>query len=174
MSQDSAQELAVIEEMIAQAQKVAEPGDKPGTVVERGDTPTVLRSVNSAGYCNIWDTRTGEKSVTNMNMLPAQLKKKREDGSRVFTTVDPGITPFRGSIKCLLHPEGEDRAHYDGLGFGVCRKSNLVSQFHLERHMAHKHKDEWATIQKEREDQKREEDREFQRAMLRQAGKVAK
>jgi hypothetical protein len=167
--QEAAQENAVIQEMIAQAQAAAEPGDRPGTVVEKGDAPMVVRSVDSAGYVNLWDTRTGEHSLTNANMLPTQLKKKRPDGSRVFTTVNPGITPPRGTIKCLLHPEGENRAHYDSLGFGVCRKSNLVSLFQLEQHMKHKHKQEYATIEKERADQQRAEDREFQRNLMQAA-----
>jgi hypothetical protein len=167
--QEAAQENAVIQEMIAQAQAAAEPGDRPGTVVEKGDTPSVIRSIDSAGYCDIWDTRTGEKSKTNYNMLPTQLKKRREDGSRVFTTIDPGITPHRGTVKCLLHPDGENRKHYDELGFTVCRKSNLVSLFQLEQHMKHKHKQEYATIEKERADQQRAEDREFQRSIMQAA-----
>ncbi len=168
-AQEQAQENAVLQEMIAGAQRAEEPGDRPGSIIEKGDTPSVLRSVDSAGYVWIWDTRTGDRSKTNANMLPTQLKKRRPDGSRVFTTIDPGITPVRGTVKCRLHPDDPERAHYDSLGFGVCHKSNLVSPFQREQHMKHKHQAEWATIQKEKADADREEDRAFQRNLMQSA-----
>src|SRR5574343_1938786 len=167
--QELAQENTVVQEMIPGAQYAPEPGDRPGTEVEKGAAPMVVRSVDSAGYVTLWDTRTGEHSLTNANMLPTQLKKKRPDGSRVFTTDNPGITHPRGTIKGLLHPEGENRAHYDSLGFGECRKSNLVSLFQLEQHMKHKHKQEDPTIENERANQQRAEDREFQRSIMQAA-----
>src|SRR4030042_6807772 len=105
--------------MISQAQRAEEPGDRPGSVLEKGQMPSIVHSINSAGYVWMWDTRTGERSKTNVNMLPTQLKKKREDGSRVFTTIDPGITQFRGTLKCLLHSDSPNRKHFDELGFTV-------------------------------------------------------
>lgn len=167
-------EAAVLQEMIAQAEAAPEPGmTKPGTVLESANEgiPSIVGSVKGAGYVYIWDTQTGERSQTNRNMLPTQLKKKRPDGSRIFTTVDPHITPHRGTHKCLLHPDNENRAHYDALGLPACHKSNLVSAFQVTRHMQTRHPAEWATIEQERTDREKREEREFQRALIEQARK---
>ena len=167
--QKEAQDKALIQEMINDAERAEEPGDKPGSVISRGDTPAVIKSIESAGYAWIWDTRTGEKSKTNMNMLPTQLKKEREDGSKVFTTRDPGIVPFRGKLKCHLHPDDPQRQHYKEMGFGVCKKANLVSEFQREEHMKKKHRAEYATMERERVQKERDEDRAFQRNLLKKA-----
>ena len=153
--------------MIQGAQTAPEPGTAvPGTVLEKGndDTPpSVIRSVSSAGYAYIYDTRTGERSVSNRNMLPTQLQKKREDGSRVFTTIPPRdaegtpIVPRRGTIKCMLHPDDPNREHYDELGFGTCRKSNLTNRHQLQQHMKPRHQAEWATMEQERQDRERQQ-----------------
>jgi len=69
-------------------------------------------------------------------------------------------------LKCLLHPDNETRKHYDALGFGVCKKSNLVSEFQVDQHMQKKHKAEYKTIQAEIAKKEKDDDRAFQRAML--------
>lgn len=164
----------LIEEMINKAEQAKEPGEiATQQVIHKGDkevpSPMVATRMESAGYVYIYDTRTGERSVTNRNMLPTQLKKKREDGSSVFTTVKPGITPRRGNLKCMLHPDEPNRKHYDDLGLPVCRKANLTSPYQVRRHMEKRHPMEWQTIEQERIDAEKKEDKEFQRQLI---GKV--
>lgn len=164
-----------VDALIAQMQAAVsapEPGTfKPGQVVSRGaeiaaPIPMTVLSVTSAGYVRIYDTRTGEESLTNRNMLPSQLKKRRADGSQVFTTVSPKITPFRGKLVCPLHPSRPERAYYDTLGLPHCPKSNMPNEMQVMLHMQHRHRTEWATIDEERKRKEREEEREFQRAII--------
>lgn len=167
------EELAMLEEAVRTAEKAKEPGEtKVGEVLETGGEetgPTKIASIESAGYVYIYDTRTYERSVTNKNMLRDQLKKKRPDGSHVFTTVKPKPAPRRGKQKCWLYPSDPNRGEYDRLGLPVCMKSNLTSPYQVTRHMQKRHPAEWATIEKERTDKEKEEDRKFQRMILKQA-----
>ena len=78
----------------------------------------------------------------------------------------PDIVAVIGQIKCLLHPDGPNRPQYVAMGFAECPKDNLISEFHLERHMASKHRSEWAAIKSDRDKAERAEDRAFQRAIL--------
>lgn len=136
--------------------------------------PIVVSTLVSAGHVYIYDTRTGDRSLANMNMLPAQLKKVRPDGSRVFTIAKPSVAPIVGHIRCLLHELAVDRLKYTALGFATCLKDNLISEFHLERHMARTHRAEWAAIKDSRDKAEKAEDRAFLRQALegrRPAGK---
>mgnify|MGYP001562721305 CR=1 FL=1 len=170
---------ALLEELVMEAEEAEEPGDiKPQDVIQResldasGYVPQMkVDSVVSAGYVTIYDAKTGESSKANRNMLTSLLKETREDGSRVFTTRRPKISPFRGQFKCHLHSDDPNRPHYDAMGFAVCRKANLTSPFQVMQHMQHRHKTEWATIQSEKAEQQRQEDREFQRTVLEMASK---
>jgi len=105
--------------------------------------------MKSAGYVYVYDTRTNERSVCNRNMLAKMLRKKRPDGSIVFTTAKPKTPPARGTLKCMLHPDSPNRKHYDEMGLATCRKSNLTSPYQVRRHMEKRHKMEWATIKEE-------------------------
>lgn len=165
---------ALIEEMIRGAEGAEEPGEiVRQRVIHEGDedlpVPMVATKLVSAGYVYIYDTETGECSLTNRNMLPAQLKKKRPDGSNVFTTLKPAIPPKRGNLKCMLHPKGSNRKHYDELGLAVCPKDNLTSPFQVRRHMEKRHKMEWGAIEQERIDAEKKQDREFQEVLLKAA-----
>mgnify|MGYP001616565769 CR=1 FL=1 len=99
-------------------------------------------------------------------MLPAQLKKLRPNGSRVFTTVRPAFAPQVGTIKCMLHADGPMREEYARYGWAICDADHFMSEFHLERHMAAKHKSEWAAIKDAKDKAERAEDRAFQREIL--------
>lgn len=156
----------LIEETVLEAEQAAEPGTMTKGQTIEGDVPMTTMDLKSAGYVYVYDTRTGERSICNRNMLTAQLKKKRPDGSNVFTTANPGIEVKRGTYKCMLHPDGPNRAHYDELGLAVCRKANLTSPFQVKRHMQKRHHVEWETLEEERKDMEKQEDREFQRRML--------
>ena len=162
---------ALIEEMMRNAGVADEPGEmNKAQVVHRGDdeleAPMVAMKPKSAGYTYIYDSRTGERSICNNNMLRQHLLKKRDDGSFVFTTKDPKIPLKRGTLKCLLHLDNPNRAHYDDLGLPTCRKANLTSPFQVTRHMQKRHKQEWATLEQERLAKKEQDDRDFQRAMM--------
>jgi len=160
----------LIEEMIRDADKAGEPGGlKKKQVLSEGDDetpPSIVSEISSAEYVWIYDTRTGDRSKCNRNMLMQHLKKKRPDGSTVFTTKDPGFRPAQGKHKCLLHPDGPNRKHYDELGLPVCKKANLASPFQVRRHMQKRHKQEWATIEEERIEAEKQEEREFRQQLL--------
>lgn len=161
-----------IEETMLRAQEAAEPGDMKN--LGRSDAgPVKLNSLTSAGWVKVWDTRTGEESICNRNMLLDQLKKKRPDGSAIFTTDKPNIQPFRGTLKCLLHADDPNRKHYNELGLATCQKSNLTSKYQVERHMAKRHPAEYATIKEELAREEKAEERNFQRAIIAQAQNIA-
>ncbi len=154
-------------EEIENAQRAPEPGDIPIKKKRAlGD------NVSSAGYVYIYDNKTGQQSITNRNMLPAQLKKKREDGTRVFTVKDPNIPQRQGIIKCLLHKGDPNRKHYDEMGFAVCPMEHIPSPYQLELHMKKRHKHEYMAIERERQIARETEEREFQRSIIAMAQKT--
>lgn len=112
--------------------------------------PMTVKVYSDAGTTVIYDRRTGEPSLTNINMLPYNIKKVDKDGNRMFTLIPPETTKPAGTFKCMLHKDHPDRARFDVYGFDLCRKSNLVSPLHVERHMKTRHKIEWETIERER------------------------
>ena len=162
---------ALIDEMIRDAGAAAEPGElRRLQVLSKGDdetpVPMMASELKSAGWVYIYDTLTNERSVCNRNMLTQHLKKTRKDGTFVFTTKVPTDPPKRGSLKCLLHPDGINRDHYDDLGLPTCPKANLTSPFQVTRHMQKRHKQEYATIEAEKAEMEKQEQRDFQRAMM--------
>jgi hypothetical protein len=174
--EDTKVTIASVEQQMVTAEKAAEPGDAIGASIEApkeipGMTVTELIS---AGYTYIYDTETRERSLTNNNMLRTQLLKKRPNGKPVFTTIKPATPAFRGTIKCMLHPDDPNRGHYDELGLSVCRKSNLTSPFQLRRHMEKRHKMELATIEMEKKEDETKRDRKAQDAMRKALEKLAK
>ena len=130
-------------------------------------TPTQL---TSAGYVYIYDTVTHERSLCNRNMLPNALRKKRPDGSIVFTTVKPKVGPKRGYLKCMLHPD-ERKEMYDVWGLATCKKSNLTSPYQVRRHMMKRHKDEYASIKEEETREKEERETKLREAFIKAASR---
>ena len=128
--------------------------------------PMVVASINSDGYAYIYDTRTGDRSLSSRNMLGIQLRKMRPDGSRVFTTVKPDITPRVGILLCPLHAHAPNRSHWDEMGFPVCEKDNLISAFHAQRHVQSKHRSEWGAMAHEQQMAREAEEREFRRTLM--------
>lgn len=166
-------------EQIGLAEAAPEPGTlKADSVVHRGDeelpAPMAMARLESAGYVYIYDTRSGERSLTNRNMLPMQLKKSRPDGAPFLTVKNPGINPKRGTFKCLLHAEHADRPYYDAMGLPACRKAGIPSPYEVQRHMEHRHRMEWGAIEKDRKDSEKAEERAFQRSLLSTAAEAAK
>lgn len=158
-----------IEETMLKAQEAAEPGNLNNLGSSEAGA-VKLNTLTSAGWVKVWDTKSGEESICNRNMLLDLLKKKRPDGTKVFTTEKPNFEPFRGTLKCWLHADDPNRKHYDELGLAVCRKSNLTSKYQVERHMAKRHPAEFATIKEEKTRLEKEEDRAFQRGIIAMAG----
>lgn len=128
--------------------------DKPGMVVS---------ALESAGYQILWNTLTYESTTFNKNMVPWGLRETREDGSLVYTDKYPGQDPWRGTIKCFLHPDQPERPHYDDMGFPVCQKATMPTQYEADNHASGRHSKEWKAVEADRERREREEDRALQR-----------
>ncbi len=145
-------------------------------IVSKGDSelpiedPMTIKEVSAAGYKWIWDTKSYEKIPVLWYMLPAKLRQRNPDGSYRFTPIDPKKMPYRGVLKCMLHKEDPNRKHWDELGFRYCKKSNLTNPYERNRHMRMKHPKEWESIEMERVERERKEDRALQAAIL---GKIA-
>lgn len=154
------------EQIVLEAESSEEAETRIGEEIKGGDTPMEVASVAAPGKVFIYDTKTGERSRIPRYMLSRKLENVRNDGSRVFTTEDPGVVMGGYQIKCYLHPDDPNRDHYDGLGFPVCRKANLRDPYNRELHMKKRHPQEWGAIQQEAETQKRDEDRELNRRLL--------
>ena len=163
-----------LEELLIEAEEVNEPGGlTEGRVLHSGNDdvpmPMGVSSLEFGGHVYVYNTQTGDRSRINSNMLAMQLTKTLEDGRRAFTTEKPPFEPEKGTIKCMLHADDPNRAHYDALGFATCPKQYIPSQYQLQRHMASRHRMEYATIGEEAERAEKEEEREFQRMLLQAA-----
>ena len=163
-----------LEELLIEAEEVNEPGGlTEGRVLHSGNDdvpmPMGVSSLEFGGHVYVYNTQTGDRSRINSNMLAMQLTKTLEDGRRAFTTEKPPFEPEKGTIKCMLHADDPNRAHYDALGFATCPKQYIPSQYQLQRHMAGRHRMEYATIGEEAARAEREEEREFQRMLLQAA-----
>ena len=136
-----------IEEQIRNAKEAPESEIR----IDETDPLTEMSPIKmqSAGYVYIYDTKTGDRSVCNRNMLATHLGKRRKDGSLIFTTRKPKVSPKMGTLKCMLHSDEPNRYHYDELGLATCRKANLTSPYQVIRHMQKRHKMEYATIKEE-------------------------
>ena len=138
---------------------------------EEFSVPDVAELVNGHGYTFIWDTVTFERSYCSNNLLIGNLTLTRDDGSHFYTTRQPKDGegnlrwPWRGTMKCLLHPEHPNAESYRGLGMPECMKSNIPSEYMVRLHVEHKHSDAWAIIKTERDEVIRLEDRAEMRAM---------
>lgn len=160
----------VIAGMQGMIEMAPETGAKPGDIVSSGRTPdepmpAIISTRKSAGYVYIYDTRTGEQSRTNRNMLDTQLSKRRIDGSQVFTTIDPKILPVRGNHRCLLHPDIR-LPEYTTWGLIECSKANLASPQDVEDHMKHRHKRAWSAIERAKADKEKQDTRDYQERLL--------
>ena len=163
-----------LEELLVEAEEINDPGGlSAGRMLHSGNDevpmPMGVSSLESGGYVYVYHTETGDRSRINSNMLAMQLTKTLENGVRAFTTEKPSFEPDQGGIKCLLHPDAPNRAHYDALGFATCSKQNIPSPYQLQLHMAGRHRLENATINEEAEREEKEEEREFQRTLLQAA-----
>jgi len=160
----------LIEEMLQQATEAPEPGGDESRVIHRGDenqpAPMLMSTMISAGWVYIYETKTGERSVANRNNLVMLLKIKNPDGTRRFTTKQPPFAPKMGTTKCLLHADSPMREYYNELGLPVCRKANLRNKFNVTQHMKKRHPVEWETIEQERIEAEKQEERDFRKSLM--------
>lgn len=166
---------SLIAEQLRDAKLVELPSElKREPVIHRGDeeldAPMTVKELTSAGYVYVWDSRTYERAPVLYYMLPSILRRKRPDGSFIWTTNDPKKRPNRGHMKCLLHKDTPDREEYDKMGFRTCKKSNIINAFEVKQHMLKKHPKEWQAIEDKRKDKERQEDRAFQRTLYEAVG----
>ncbi len=152
-AKEASEEDKRAEEILRTATPAPEPGSAEKIIkdnVQGNPVELTITELTSAGYTYMWDTRTGERSLTNNNMLRQQLQKKRPDGSFVFTLTNPNIKVKRGEYKCMLHQDDPKRAEYDKLGLPVCKKSNLTNPYEVRRHMQKRHPSAWEAIEEQR------------------------
>ena len=141
---------------------------------EENPAPMKVSDLAFKGYVEVWDTRTGVLSLQPRWLLWQTMTKKREDGSQVFTLVNPQIPPSYGDdLMCPLHPESALYARLKGMGFATCPKRHIPNQAALNSHIEHSHKRTWAFMEQDRQDRIREEDRQLQRDMLEAMTKAA-
>lgn len=163
---------ALIAEMLrdAEGRKVELPSELTKNPVlnpeDKTAPPTVVTGITSAGYVYVWDTRTYVKAPVLYYILAQVLRQRREDGSYRWTTNDPGKLPKRGTYVCMLHKDHPNRKHYDELGFRVCPRDGIINAYQVTQHMKSKHRAEWATIEQERVERERQEDRRLQQLMV--------
>src|SRR3546814_7899764 len=72
----------------------------------------------------------------------------------------------------MLHPEHQDRAYRDSLGLPVCNK-RLMTALDVRRHMQHRHKNEWESIEEDKKLQLEAEEREVRRSIIANAAPKA-
>ena len=128
-------------------------------------TQTKAREQRS-GRVTLYDTITGVPSHVLEYLVNGTLRKKRADGTRVFTLMAPKEPPKVGTIKCLLHPNAPDRARFAAMGWEACPRTQIPNQFQLEQHMQSKHRREWAALKREEEQRDKDEQRNYQRGIL--------
>lgn len=167
------QNEAIIQEMLRNAKpSEIESELTKNPIIHKGDkdleAPMVVNSISSAGYVWIWETDTHERVPCLYYMLPQKLRSRRKDGSYRFTTIEPKEKPVRGQVKCMLHEDHPNRAHYKELGFRTCPKATITSHYQLEQHMLKRHPQEWKAIEQERINKEKAEDRALQRLILQQ------
>lgn len=162
---------ALIAEMLATAQPAHVPTaseQDENRVIHQGDVtqpaPMVATKVTSAGHLYVYDRKTHERFAVLYYMMPQILRQKNKDGSLRFTTNVPTEKPTRGTFKCILHAEAPLRPYFTELGLPICPKSNMWNRHGVTLHMKKKHSREWDTIEEERKETDRLEDREERRA----------
>ena len=148
-------------------------GDKVPESV--GSHEMTITSIERGQWVWVYSTEDGRRIPLNINMRqyidPLNPRAWRNaSGQIAFTYQKPEFaeTIPAGSIKCMLHPENPSRSYLDGIGLKgrYCKmgdnkggKSNLVSEFDLERHMLKSHQGEYRIITGNKTTLERAEDR---------------
>ena len=138
--------------------------------LDLGDEKMTVVELKSAGWMYVWDSRTYVRAPILRYMLSEVMSRRRPDGSFIWTDRDPKKLPQRGTMKCLLHKDSPGREEFDKMGFRVCGRQYIPNAFEVKQHMIKKHPKEWQTIEDERKEKERQEDRTAQRALYEAVG----
>lgn len=126
-----------------------------------------VSSLKFKGYVRVWDTQTGVESLQPWWLLWQTMRKQHEDGTPVFTRTNPNIAPNYGAdLFCPLNPSSPQYETFSGMGFKNCRKRHIPTQDAMYQHTRKSHKRAWESMQQQREDKIREEDRDLQRQAI--------
>ena len=129
--------------------------------------PMRVSSLKFKGYVRVWDTLTGVESLQPWWLLWQTMRKRREDGSLVFTRTDPHIPPDYGDdLFCPLNPEAPADQRFAGKGFQACKKKHIPHWDGLQRHIRKSHGRAWEAMELERRQRERKEDRDLQHAAI--------
>ena len=165
----------MLQETITDLEMMTQENRAPAVVLDlpkEKDTTPVRYS--GPGYIKFWDLRTGEELHTTEDLWkghPPSLgvkDRKDEAGQLIFSEIKPDMDYVTGKWRCWLHPEGEERAHYDAQGFPVCSKATLINPMQVQMHMKRKHATVWEAILFEKTEKADKELRELQIAVLKQ------
>ena len=150
----------------------------PGTYLQEGEVlsrgndaeapvPMRVSSLKYKVYVEVWDTQTGVSSFQPWWLLWQTMRKRREDGSLVFTRTNPNIPADYGAdLFCPLHPEAPVGQRFGGKGFKACKKKHIPHWDGLQRHIRKSHGRAWEAMERERTDRERVEDRALQREAI--------
>lgn len=110
----------------------------------------------------LYSTKDGTPSSIPIYMVGRTIRKTFKDGTPAFS-VRPKVEYKQGTIKCMLHPDHEDRSilREVGLDHLTCPKANIRSVYDQRLHMEHRHQKEWKTMQEHEERKKEEAERQY-------------
>lgn len=152
------------EELIRDMTEAIEPIVARGTIVEEG-VPMMVGNTMSAGMVLLYDTRTGVSSIFHRNNLKNGLKRRREDGSLMYTSEKLDIVDTTPKLPCWLHGDHPDRPLYAKMGLKTCTKV-LSSVQHVRVHMMKRHKSEWDAIEADSKNTIEIEERQLRRLTI--------
>lgn len=124
-----------------------------------------MQLTSTGGMVDIYNRASGEKAMVTYDQLKARLKVRFDSthhmvGQRVWQRAK--MTPkIVGVLKCPLHVEHDERAHWDAYGLPICRKHNLVSQYQVDRHVKLKHPSLFEIRKNEKEERDHAEQMKF-------------
>ena len=146
---------------------------KTGDIINRGDTsetpaPMKISDLKFKGYVQVWDNVTGNESLTPWWLLWQTMRLRREDGTAMFTRINPHIPPDHGEdLFCPLNPKAPADQRFIGGGFKACRKQHIPNEDAQLKHVQSKHSRAYAAMERNRVTRERAEDRALQQEMVR-------
>ena len=164
---------------VSEIPEVTPPGSpKQGTITHVGtnESPgdTRIAALAFEGFVEVWNRKTGDKSLQPRWLLWQTMSKTFEDGTKVYTMTDPKIPQSLGDdLPCFLHPSHEMSDRLRKMGFPECRKAHLRNQQARNAHCRHSHKAAWSFLEDDKAERIREEDRQIQRDLLRVMSEAA-
>ena len=126
-----------------------------------------ITSLRYKGYIPYWDTKTGESNLSPHWFRWRVESMVRDDGSPMYTFVDPKIDIDYGqNLMCPLNPGSPDHYKVEGKGFRSCSKTGIPTRESVDRHVRSSHKRAWAAMETDDRERIRLEDRDLQLKIL--------